>query len=361
MIRTDNPNPPILIRCDGGHAIGLGHVVRCLAIADELRLRGADVRFAVRREASAFELIDRHGFDCLGASIHPGCSEEDWLRRCVESVEAGALILDLRPPISRESVRHLRQSGLLIATIDDRSDQRLEADLAFYPPVDQVHELDWSGFTGRRFVGWEWIPLRRQFAVRVVRPRPAQPNLVVAMGGSDPRKLTGGTVAVLLNVETVFHAHLVLGPGFKDSEAVHQLVSQRPDRFTIHCDPPSMSALLNRADLALVAFGMTAYECAALRVPTLCLCLTSDHARSAEAFSRAGLGLSLGEADAAWPDRLSESVTRVLAGSAGRHRFTPNHAIDGRGAVRIAETLLRNLADARSEDNSSRTSLSLAQ
>ena len=41
------------------------------------------------------------------------------------------------------------------------------------------------------------------------------------------------------------------------------------------------------ADLALCAFGVTAYELAAFGVPALYLGLTEDHARSAGAFDRA--------------------------------------------------------------------------
>ncbi|MCH8997186.1 MAG: hypothetical protein IID48_02815, partial [Proteobacteria bacterium] len=38
----------VLIRCDGGPELGLGHLVRCLALADALRDRhGAAVRFSV--------------------------------------------------------------------------------------------------------------------------------------------------------------------------------------------------------------------------------------------------------------------------------------------------------------------------
>ena len=40
------------------------------------------------------------------------------------------------------------------------------------------------------------------------------------------------------------------------------------------------------ADLAVASFGVTAYELAAVGVPAVYLCLTDDHAESAEAFSR---------------------------------------------------------------------------
>ena len=40
-----------------------------------------------------------------------------------------------------------------------RTEGRLVVD-----PVPQVEEMDWRGFTGARYAGWEWVLLRREFA-----------------------------------------------------------------------------------------------------------------------------------------------------------------------------------------------------
>ena len=76
---------------------------------------------------------------------------------------------------------------------------------------------------------------------------------------------------------------------------------------------------MRRADLALAAFGVTAYELAAFGVPALYLCLSEDHALSASAFEQAGIGMSLGVAETT-PDEIIASSVRQLLNDATRRR-----------------------------------------
>ncbi|MBW1613303.1 MAG: hypothetical protein JRJ57_04875, partial [Deltaproteobacteria bacterium] len=83
---------------------------------------------------------------------------------CINTTKANVLILDVRDGLSKSVLRNIKQKfDIKIVTIDDPEDKRLEADLAFYPPVPQVKRIDWTGFTGELYVGWEWVILRREF------------------------------------------------------------------------------------------------------------------------------------------------------------------------------------------------------
>jgi spore coat polysaccharide biosynthesis protein SpsF len=103
------------------------------------------------------------------------------------------------------------------------------------------------------------------------------------------------------------------------------------------------------ADVAICAFGVTAYELAACGIPAIYLALTPDHASSASAFVQAGMGLSLGVADKLGDAEILRQVEGLLNNSAARRDMRKQglHLLDGQGAARIAADLAAALAAAR--------------
>ncbi len=154
---ADEVGLAVLIRCDGEPELGLGHVVRCLALADVLRDRqGAAVRFAVGG-ALAAEIIARSGYPTDAMS--EGEDENEWLLNLVDRYGADVLVLDVRTNLAVSTLERAQAHGCLVAVIDDPSDRRLAADLGFYPPTPQVFDLDWSELRGTLHAGWNWVPL----------------------------------------------------------------------------------------------------------------------------------------------------------------------------------------------------------
>ncbi len=291
----------VLFRCDGTPEIGLGHVMRCLALAEELRDKKIESYFAMRKGPLGASMVEENGFQImLSDEAGRSFSYDRWLGNCAREKRANAVVFDVRDGLSRDTVRELRNSGLLTVTIDDPEDKRLEMDLAFYPPVPQVKRMDWSGFTGELYSGWEWVILRKEFAEwRKKRDRlsptpityhPSIPQILITMGGSDPAHLTLKVVQALNTLLTDFHADIVQGPGFRDQDALNELLSSASYSFEIHRNVKNMVAIMAEVDLAIASFGVTAYELAAAGIPSIFLCLTEDHSESATAFTEDGKG-----------------------------------------------------------------------
>ncbi len=336
----------VLIRCDGDYEIGLGHVVRCLALADELSGQGCRIVFAMRVGSLGVARVEPH-YPVL--QPEPGGKAFDyeaWLRRCLEDTGARVLILDARDCLPRAVVERLRANGTLIVTIDDPEEKRLAADLAFYPPVPQLREMDWNGFTGTLYTGWEYVILREQFADFHERPRNKIPKVLVTMGGSDPKGLTLKALKALMHVMGPLHIYIVIGSGFRQRKELNALLRDTGHDFTVHENVQDMAALMAECDIAVASFGVTAYELAAVGVPAILLSLSKDHERSVQALVDAQIVESIGLYLKVPVNLISKSVGYLLNDQRKRKSMTKRaiNLMIGQGSKRVSEIIAQNIS-----------------
>ena len=339
-ISTTINNLEILIRCDGSPQLGLGHVVRCLALACELRdSYGMHSGFAMMDKGVAEALVEQEKFPVF---IKPDNIEEaSWIDSLVKQHAPKGLILDIRTQLATSALQCWRTSGITVAVIDDPSDRRQAADLAFYPPVPQVTKADWSQFTGQAYIGWDYLLLRREFSIKRESPLNPTPSILVTMGGSDPGGLTLLALKALCQIKPPFYARVVLGRAFLHDQALEQLRPTLPDHFEFLRDVADMPSLMAGTDLAIASFGSTAYELAAIGVPALHLCLTEDHAISASAFDSIGIAVNLGVYSEISMRDLTMKIQTLLHDPKKRLAMATKsrETVDGQGTQRIARIL----------------------
>ncbi len=353
---TNQPTRPIkriLIRCDGAPEIGFGHVVRCLALADELRdLHGCEVSFAMLQGPLGVAQVQEHGYVVHqpAGQLSETIDEGAWLQRLARDTGTQALILDVRTDLAVEAIQQIRGNNVLIATIDDPSDRRLAADLAFYPPVPQVEKFDWTGFCGKRFVGWDWVLLRLQFAEAARRNIPRAPDslseppgvdrlltLLVTMGGSDPAGLTLMALEAIEKIDGNFRVLVAIGGGFMHEPALTAWLATAKRSYEIRRDVTDMASLMAEADLAIASFGVTAYELAAIGVPAIYVCVTEDHAEAARALVAERAAISMGHHQKTTPADLARVLNHAIREDYSSRIFgQPTRCIDGLAAERIA-------------------------
>jgi spore coat polysaccharide biosynthesis protein SpsF len=332
-----------LIRCDGGGKFGYGHVKRMVELARALRDReGIGAIFALNGSEDAAVPIRRAGFHV----VTQGVSD---LQALIDANSPDLLLLDGREGPSRAELEKLKRTVAVTAAIDDGHDRRLACDYAYYPPVPAALALDWTGASTLPRLGWEWAVLGLNPAAAHKRVPSSRPTVLVAMGGSDPRGLTLRAAKALAVLDSVYRIRFVIGTGTKDGDVVARtLVALKKNYETVE-GADDLSVEYSSADVALCAFGVTAYELAACGIPAIYLGLTPDHVLSASAFADAGMGLNLGLAAEVSDADIARTVQGLLNTPVVRREMRKQGMalIDGQGAARIAADLSAALAAAR--------------
>jgi spore coat polysaccharide biosynthesis protein SpsF len=333
-----------LIRCDGGGKFGYGHVKRMVALARALRdQESIGAVFALNGSADAAIPIRRAGFDVT--MLGGACD----LQTLIDANNPDLLLLDGREGPSRTELEKLKRTIAVTAAIDDGHERRLACDYAYYPPVPGALALDWSDSITLPRLGWEWSVLGLNPGIVHKRVSAARPTVLVTMGGSDPQGLTLRMAKALATLDSAYRIRFVVGTGMKNADVVARgLVTLRKNYETVE-GADDLSVEYSSADVALCAFGVTAYELAACGIPAIYLGLTEDHAISASAFTAAGMGLSLGLADSVSDADIACTVQGLLDKPAVRREMRSRGLalIDGQGAARIAADLSTALAAAR--------------
>jgi spore coat polysaccharide biosynthesis protein SpsF len=332
-----------LIRCDGGGQFGYGHVKRMVELARALRDReGIGAIFALNGSEDAAVPVRRAGFHV----VTQGVSD---LQALIDANSPDLLLLDGREGPSRAELEKLKRTVAVTAVIDDGHERRLACDYAYYPPVPAALALDWTGANTLPRLGWEWAVLGLNPAAAHKRAPASRPTVLVAMGGSDPQGLTLRAAKALAALDSVYRIRFVIGTGTKDGDVVARtLVALKKNYETVE-GADDLSVEYSSADVALCAFGVTAYELAACGIPAIYLGLTPDHVLSASAFADAGMGLNLGLAGKVSDADIARAVQGLLNKPVVRREMRKQGMalIDGQGAARIAADLSAALAAAQ--------------
>jgi len=321
---------------DAGGDAGLGHFKRCVALARALGARGARVDVLVSGALEA-------GLAAVAADVTPrplawwgapGRVLDALVGRGVDVVVVDSYHADAA------LLTALRRAALVVA-IDDLADRAVPADvvingawhaerLAYRVPAEAVTLL-----------GARYALLDPAFAATPSpRARDGVARVLVTLGGATPAAQTAAATAAVRSALPDATVDVVGGLVPGASAPVHGV--------TLHGAVPSLRPLLTGADLAVTAAGMTLYECLAAATPTVAVCLADNQRPNIEHLGAAGLVVP---ADFA---TLTATVAGVAADRSLRGRLAADgrHAIDGRGAGRVADEIV-GLAATRTTARSS--------
>jgi len=233
---------------------GLGHLVRLLAIAENLR-EDHEIHpvFIVHESAGSVKLLSRNGFTWHGENTDP------------TTLDPAVVVLDLKEPCG-ELIENLKATGIPTAVID-RPDC-LMADLVIIPSFGwQAHK------EMNHLVGGSRYQLLRSDILCLKPSSPPQPGsrIVVSFGGEDPNLLTEKTATALSSLPKDIPVQFVIGPDFMKHRKAWPPEALMADNFSLIETRDPLETILPGAGLLITAMGVTIAEAHLLGVPVAVL------------------------------------------------------------------------------------------
>jgi spore coat polysaccharide biosynthesis predicted glycosyltransferase SpsG len=338
------------IRTDAGARRGVGHLVRCVALAEELVERGVAVKFLSDLGGLGWaeqQLTQR------GLPWHPAPYDPVGLVAACERLELDALVIDSYTLPTEHSVA-VRRTGRPVLAIVDGDFRGQTADIY----VDQNLDAAITTDDAVGLAGLDYALLRT--SVRQLRPvgapvLPARnpnfdkratsrtPKVVAFFGGTDAYRAAPKIARLLTATGVAFDATVVAA----DDSLRADLISVQAgpgQHFEIIAPTDDLPKLLAGADLAVSASGTSTWELLCLGLASALVWVVDNqilgYERTIAHGYAAGLG-RLGQFTDKSVDVLRELLT--LPGSRAALAVRAWEAVDGRGVERVADALLANL------------------
>ncbi len=351
---------PIAFRCDASERMGSGHVMRCLTLADELKRHSLDCVFVCRERAGDMTAqIQKRGYRAIALPLADNGEDADWLGvPLTTEIEQARTVFDTLTP-SRIIVDHYgldakweeraAPDGCPVMAIDDMADRPHNCDVLLDQNLGRRAE-DYDGLVSdkcARLIGPRYALLRPKFgAARAQSLARRQGNtlqhILISMGGMDADNATGSVLETLSGLPKTKKLTVILGPNAPHINDVKQRAKAMSCRAELLINVTEMAELMSQADLAIGAVGGTAWERCCLGLPTLTLVLADNQLPAAEALSKEGASLMLGQmGDGGWQKKLNEYVdflTDPIPLFDMSHKAA--NVTDGLGRQRIVDTLL---------------------
>ena len=346
----------VVFRVDASARLGIGHLVRSLTLADELRRRGAGVRFVCNRlslDHAAF--VRSRGAELLElAPDAAGAQEVD--AECTAAALAGRpahwMVVD-NYALGAPWESAMRARGARILAIDDLADRDHECDVL----LDQNYLPDGeSRYRGRvpqqcvLLIGPRFALLAPEYRAHRegLAARPRRPSrLMVFFGGTDPQHLTERAFEALSTTELQHLAVDVVCTGDEPRRrALERRAALRPGA-SVYGSRPHLADLMARADLALGGGGTTSWARICLGLRSLVVCMADNQREVVRWLDARGLARLIGDAASVTAADIRSAVLEEVQRDRPAAILAEGMQLcDGLGAARTADVLLAGSAGA---------------
>lgn len=319
-----------MFRCDAGADHGLGHLSRCVAIADAVVARGGATRFYVHADAKMQSFAGAHEWHAVSSDA--GVADDLVFMRDELKRTPNSIVLVDNKRVSKDYVAALRLSQPVAQILD--SDPRGSAASLV---INNHPGAEAFAGEGRFLLGTAYNTVRPgYFEAAQKADRRA---ILITMGGEDPGNHTAWVLRHLGDLFAGRPVIVAVGPAHPDPQSVDRAAKDVVG-VDIHRSPRDLVALAERSEIAISAGGTTCYELAAAGIATAAIA-TEPHQRALidPLVERGGI-VPVGDADVS-PQSARAIVGDLIAQQALRARIAQAARIlfPAPGASRIADAL----------------------
>jgi len=326
----------IYFRADANETIGLGHVIRSLALASYLKNEFECV-FVIKKPSATIINTIKSSI-CNIVKIN---NESDFLNIINEN---DIVVLDgYNFKLSYQT--RVRMLCLKLVCIDDIANRKFYCDIIINHAEGLKEEnYDCQPFT-KIFIGFKYALLRKPFLLLKDNKSVANEisSYFICFGGSDSENFTKKTLEQLVDINGVKKINIVIGGGYKYSEDLNILcksINICQVNLYQNVDAEEMVSIIQDSHLAIVPSSSIAYEVLSTNIPIISGYSIANQKGIYKTLVRKNLVLGIGT----FPIKNLAKNIEIMKTKKNNIKKNQANVFDGKSSERLLE-IFKNIKD----------------
>jgi UDP-2,4-diacetamido-2,4,6-trideoxy-beta-L-altropyranose hydrolase len=332
----------LIIRADGGTSIGMGHIVRCLALADMLR-DDFQIIFAIQApDVSILQQIH----NVTGITIHLPETDNYLLdlKNLSGYLNADTIVVIDGYNFRTEYQQGIKDKGCRLVAIDDLHSWHHVADAVINHAPGAQKKLYSSEMYTKFYLGLDYALLRKEFLERSKSERKilSVKKIFISMGAADAGNLSEKFSRILITLEQIEEIHLMLGTINPNLESIAKLTEESKRVKIIphfNIDANELVELLTICDLCICPASSISLESCAVGIPLISGYTAANQKNILDGLSKYGSAINAGDLNSISNDEILKKITMLVNDQSLLNKTLMNQSqmINGMSVNRVKE------------------------
>lgn len=310
----------IAIRVDGSSRIGMGHIMRCLTLAQEFRKREIEVTFLVKYDEKVIELLKQTRFIFQIVKESTLKQEAEIIINIINEKNLDAILIDSYW-ISEGYLKEIQKKIKLLISIDDNNLYTYPSNIILNANI-YAKDINYKIINPntKLLLGCDYSIIRAEFTLEPsILIKDEVKNILVTMGGCDINSYTSTILKSILDINCTIN--VIVGPNFICKEEIEALASTHKN-IKIYNNPKNMKDIMKLNDIAISSAGTTTYELGVLGIPTILIGQADNQRNIAKKTEELGMMINLGYFNEVKEEDIKKAVLDLMENKEKRNSIS---------------------------------------
>lgn len=335
----------LTFRVDALPTIGIGHLIRCLALSEELMRRDHVCYFLSKIDNDELTSIIRKSKVNYQKIKTNATLQEDleYLLNFSNGNDIDWIVTD-HYGINTKYIQEIKQNNYKVLSVDDTAQIHYYSDIVLNQNIGS-EKLKFSAEKHTKFLlGLKYAILKDQLLKKDQKiEKNKVKKVLIMLGGTDKDNFTLKILKFLEPFSENIEFTVVVGPLNPFYDDIKDYVKEENLKIRVTKSPENMVDVYLEQDIAISAGGSSCYELAYFGIPNIIVTIADNQLRIAHELNKQNVSIYLGKKDEIKAEQLKKKFEELVNNHSLQKNMSCNgkKLVDGKGKERIVDFMER--------------------